>query len=106
MRMCAWCPRNPSAPRCNTLPETRITMLRYVRLRKKKIAGEDEKEIYQKLGMEWIPYELRRNNGEIEAAQKKSLPKLINFGDIRGDLQTQTNWTDGKHSMEEMAKEI
>ena len=72
---------------------------------KKKIAGEDEKEIYQKLGMEWIPYELRRNNGEIEAAQKKSLPKLINFGDIRGDLQTQTNWTDGKHSMEEMAKE-
>ncbi|OGF74512.1 DNA polymerase III [Candidatus Giovannonibacteria bacterium RIFCSPHIGHO2_02_FULL_46_20] len=71
----------------------------------KKVAGEDEKEIYQKLGMDWIPYELRRNNGEIEEAQKKSLPKLISFVDIRGDLQTQTNWTDGEHSMEEMALE-
>ena len=72
---------------------------------KKKIAGEDEKEIYQKLGMDWIPYELRRNDGEIEAAQKNMLPRLVGFGDILGDLQTQTDWTDGEHSMEEMARE-
>lgn len=72
---------------------------------KRRVAGENEEAIYHKLGMDWIPYELRRNNGEIEAAQNKSLLKLIDFGDIRGDLQVQTDWTDGEHSIEEMARE-
>lgn len=71
----------------------------------RKVAGEDEKEIYKKLGMSWIPFELRRNDGEIEAAQKNKIPSLIDFDDVRGDLQTQTDWTDGEHSIEAMARE-
>ncbi len=70
---------------------------------KKIIAGEDEKDVYEKLGLSWIPPELRTNSGEIEAAQKGKLPKLIEYGSLRGDLQIQTNWTDGKNSIEEMA---
>jgi len=72
---------------------------------KKKVAGAVEREIYKMLGIDWIPFELRRNDGEIDAAQKHKLPNLINLGDIRGDLQVQTNWTDGEHSIEEMALE-
>src|SRR3989338_557439 len=69
----------------------------------KFVAGRTEKEIYSKLGLEVMPPELRENIGETEAAQKGKLPKLINYGDLKGDLQIQTNWTDGKNSIEEMA---
>ena len=55
--------------------------------------------------MEWVPPEGRNDTGEIEAAQNRKLPKIIGYGDIRGDLQIQTDWTDGAHSIEEMAKE-
>ena len=71
---------------------------------KKRIAGEDEKEIYEKLGMRWMPPELRTNHGEIEAALAGKLPDLIGYKDIKGDLQVQTDWTDGANSIEEMAK--
>lgn len=71
----------------------------------KIIAGDNEKEIYKKLGMDWIPYELRRNSGEIEAAKIHRLPKLVENRDIRGDLQIQTSWTDGEHTIEQMARE-
>ena len=71
---------------------------------KKLVAGKDEKEIYEKLGMQWMPPELRTNHGEIEAALEGKLPKLIEYGEVRGDLQTQTDWTDGANSIEEMAK--
>lgn len=65
--------------------------------------GLDEALIYKKLGMKCMPPEMRENTGEIEIAQRKKLPKLIDYNSLRGDLQVQTNWTDGKHSIEEMA---
>ncbi len=71
---------------------------------RKQIAGEDEKEIYTKLGLDWIPPELRTNSGEIEAAQKHKLPKLVELKDLKGDLQVHTNWSDGLSSIVEMAK--
>jgi DNA polymerase (family X) len=72
---------------------------------KKLIAGDTEEHIYQTLGMSYIEPELRENTGEIEAAQQHELPRLIGYGDIKGDLQIQTTWTDGEHSMEDMARE-
>lgn len=67
------------------------------------IAGRTEEEIYEKLGLEWIPPELRENMGEIEAAEKGELPKLLELTDIRGDLQMHTTASDGRASIEEMA---
>jgi DNA polymerase (family X) len=71
----------------------------------KQVAGETEEEVYEKLGLEWIPPELRENTGEIEAAQKKKLPQVIGYKDLKGDLQVHTNWTDGANSIEEMAEQ-
>jgi DNA polymerase (family 10) len=71
---------------------------------KEMIAGKDEESVYKKLGLEWMPPEVRTNSGEIEAARTGELPKLIEYGSLRGDLQIQTNWTDGKNSIEEMAR--
>jgi len=71
----------------------------------KRIAGETEEEIYEKLGLQWIPPELRENQGEIQFALEKKLPELIEYGSIKGDLQIQTNWTDGSNSIEEMVEE-
>ncbi|TSC90296.1 MAG: DNA polymerase X family [Parcubacteria group bacterium Gr01-1014_2] len=70
----------------------------------KLIAGKTEEEIYEKLGLEWIPPEIRTNSGEIDASRKKELPKLIEYGSLKGDLQVQTNWTDGSSSIKEMAE--
>jgi DNA polymerase (family 10) len=70
-----------------------------------KIAGRTEEEIYEYLGLTWIPPELRENNGEIEAAKNLKLPKLIEYEDLRGDLQVHTNWSDGANSIKEMAEE-
>lgn len=76
---------------------------------KKLIAGKTEEEIYKALGMKTPPPEIRNDSGEIQAALRQvqgkpgGLPKLINYGDIKGDLQVTTNWTDGENSIEEMA---
>ncbi|TAL19154.1 DNA polymerase/3'-5' exonuclease PolX [Patescibacteria group bacterium] len=70
----------------------------------KHIAGKTEQEIYQKLGLDWIPPELRSAAGEIEAAAKHALPQLIPYGSLKGDLQVQTNWTDGAASIAAMAE--
>jgi DNA polymerase (family 10) len=67
------------------------------------IAGATEEELYAKLGMAYIEPELRENTGEIEAAASGGLPKLIGYGDLVGDLQIQTDWTDGAESIEVMA---
>jgi DNA polymerase (family 10) len=67
------------------------------------LASRTEEEIYAKLGLPWIPPELRENLGEIEAADKDELPKLVELGDIRGDLQMHTTASDGHASIEEMA---
>ncbi len=69
----------------------------------KNLASRTEEEIYAQLGLTWIPPELRENLGEIEAAEKGELPKLVELGDIRGDLQMHTTASDGHASIEEMA---
>jgi DNA polymerase (family 10) len=69
-----------------------------------RVAGETEQEIYQRLGYAWIPPELRENSGELDAAQRGALPKLVEFADIRGDLHMHTTETDGKASLREMAE--
>jgi len=71
---------------------------------KRQIAGRTEEEIYKTLGLAWIPPELRENWGELEAARRGQLPKLIWYGDLKGDLQVHTNWTDGKNFILEMAE--
>ncbi|MBI3019795.1 MAG: DNA polymerase/3'-5' exonuclease PolX [Parcubacteria group bacterium] len=68
------------------------------------IGGKTEKELYEKLGLSYIEPELREMAGEIEAARDGKLPKIIGYDDLKGDLQTQTDWTDGAHSIEEMAR--
>jgi DNA polymerase (family 10) len=69
----------------------------------KRVAGRTEEEVYEKLKLEFIPPELRENTGEIEAAEKHQLPKLIELRDIKGDLQMHTPASDGKNTIEEMA---
>jgi len=71
----------------------------------KRIAGRTEEDVYEKLGLQWIPPELRENKGEVEAAMKHRLPKLIELKDLKGDLQVHSNWTDGSNSIKEMADE-
>ncbi len=70
----------------------------------KMIAGISEEEIYKTLGLQYIPPEMRENWGEIELASKNKIPELIGYKDLKGDLQIQTNWTDGVNSIEEMAE--
>jgi len=67
------------------------------------VCGRSEKEIYAKLGLPFIPPELRENHGEIEAAQKNKLPDLIPYDAIKGDLHMHTRWSDGNNSVEQMA---
>jgi DNA polymerase (family 10) len=67
------------------------------------IACATEEEVYERLGMEWIPPELRENRGELEAAREGRLPDLIELTDIRGDLHMHTTLSDGHASIEEMA---
>src|SRR6476661_6724857 len=61
-----------------------------------------EEEVYEFLGYAWIPPELRENGGELGAARSGELPKLVELGDLRGDLHTHTTWSDGKDSLETM----
>jgi DNA polymerase (family 10) len=69
----------------------------------KVLASRTEEEIYKKLGLELIPPEIRESQGEIEAAEERRLPKLVELDDIKGDLQMHTTASDGKVSVEEMA---
>ena len=68
------------------------------------VAGRTEEEIYQKLGLGYIEPELREDAGEVAAAAEERLPKLVELGDLRGDLQMHTTESDGKNSIEEMAR--
>jgi DNA polymerase (family 10) len=67
------------------------------------VVCKTEEEIYTKLGMRTPPPELRIGGDELAAAQKNTLPDLLPYGSVRGDLQVQTDWTDGSSSIEEMA---
>jgi len=69
-----------------------------------RVGGEREEDIYEILGMEWIPPELREDQGEIECALEKKLPVLVDMKDIRGDLHVHSHWSDGVASIEEMAQ--
>jgi DNA polymerase (family 10) len=68
------------------------------------IASASEEEIYSSLGLDYIEPELREDRGEVEAAQEGNLPQLIKLEDIKGDLHMHTNWSEGSHSIEEMAQ--
>jgi DNA polymerase (family 10) len=67
------------------------------------VAAATEEEIYAALGMDWMPPEIRENLGEIEAAARHALPRLIEKADIRGDVHMHTHATDGHNSIREMA---
>jgi DNA polymerase (family 10) len=68
------------------------------------VAGRTEEELYSALGLSYIEPELRENSGEIEAAAKGNLPSLVEHSDLKGDLQVQTDWSDGSDSIETMAR--
>lgn len=68
-----------------------------------RVAGRTEKEIYKKLELAYVEPELRENRGELEAARKGDLPKLVTQKEIRGDLHSHTDATDGRNTLEEMA---
>jgi DNA polymerase (family 10) len=68
----------------------------------KRVAGRTEEEVYDTLGLPWIPPEMREHRGEIAVAADGNLPTLITLEDIRGDLQMHSTWSDGKNSIEEM----
>jgi len=68
------------------------------------VAGATEDSIYEALGLEFIPPELREDSGEIEAARTRQIPRLVSLGDIRGDLHVHTEWSDGLGSIEAMAQ--
>jgi DNA polymerase (family 10) len=70
----------------------------------KMIAGETEEGIYKALGMEWMPPEMREDQGEIESALEGKLPKIIDYKDIKGDLHCHSNWEAGANSIEEIAE--
>ena len=66
------------------------------------VAGATEEDVYGALGLPWFSPELREDRGEIEAADGEGLPELIEPGDLRGDLQMHSNWSDGRNTIEEM----
>src|SRR5215472_2501293 len=66
------------------------------------IASATEEEVYQRLGMDWVPPPMREDTGEVQAAQRHELPTLIQISDIKGDLHSHTNLTDGVATLEEM----
>ena len=66
------------------------------------IGGRTEKDVFEAVGLPWIPPEVRENRGEIEAARAGRLPELVELADIRGDLQMHTDATDGKNTLAEM----
>ncbi|WP_049985847.1 DNA polymerase/3'-5' exonuclease PolX [Halobellus rufus] len=67
-----------------------------------RIAGETEESMYAALDLPLIPPEIREGTGEIDAAREGTLPDLLEEGDVRGDLHTHTDWSDGRASIEEM----
>ena len=71
----------------------------------KLVASRTEEDVYKHLGLDFVPPELRTDSGEIEAAAQHHLPSLIGYEDLKGDLQVQTNWTDGRASIAEMVHE-
>jgi len=70
---------------------------------KRRIAGATEEEVYKKLGLAYVPPEMREDRGEIALAKANKIPKLVSVKDIRGDLHCHSDWTDGTASIADMA---
>lgn len=70
-----------------------------------RIAGASEVDVFRLVDLPYIPPELRENWGEIEAAQKGTLPRLLELSMIKGDLHAHSKWSDGLHTIEEMVEE-
>lgn len=70
----------------------------------KRIAGATEEEVYNTLGLQWIPPEMRENAGEIELGRQDKVPKLVEYGSLKGDLQVHSENSDGTATIEEMAR--
>jgi DNA polymerase (family 10) len=71
---------------------------------KRRIAGATEEEVYKKLGLAFVPPELREDRGEVALAKTNRLPRLVTLSDIRGDLHVHSDWTDGSATIEAMAE--
>ncbi|HHY00549.1 MAG TPA: DNA polymerase/3'-5' exonuclease PolX, partial [Methanothermobacter sp.] len=70
-----------------------------------RLAGKTENDVFKALGLEYILPELRENTGEIKAAQKGKLPRLVKYEDIKGDLHLHSTWSDGNATLLELAQE-
>ena len=70
-----------------------------------RVAGATEAEVYEAVGLPWMPPELRENAGEIEAALDGTLPALVELGDLRGDLHAHTDWSDGRLPLARLVEE-
>ena len=70
----------------------------------KRIAGSTEEDIYEKLGFEWIPPEMREQKGELDLAAANKIPSLITLKDIKGDMQMHSTWSDGTMDIEDLAR--
>jgi DNA polymerase (family 10) len=70
----------------------------------KYVVGKNEEEVYHKLGLIYIEPELRENRGEIEAAMKDKLPRLVDYNDIKGDFHVHSTWSDGSDSIDAIAR--
>ena len=71
---------------------------------RRMIAGKNEKEVYKAIGLDLIAPEMRENQGEIELAREKKLPKIIGYNDVKGDLHCHSNWDGGINSIEKIAQ--
>lgn len=69
-----------------------------------RVGGRTEEEIYERLGLECMPPEIREDTGEIEAAARGRLPNLVELADVRGDFHTHSSYSDGRDSLEAMAQ--
>jgi DNA polymerase (family 10) len=69
----------------------------------RRVAGATEEEVYRAIGLAFVPPEIREDGGEVEAARENRLPALVVLDDIRGDLQLHTTWSDGAHSVADLA---
>jgi DNA polymerase (family X) len=69
-----------------------------------RVAGETEEDVYAAVGLAWIAPELREDGGEIDAAREGRLPRLVERGDLRGDLHDHTEWSDGHHPLERLVE--
>ena len=70
----------------------------------KSIAGATEEEVYKTLGIQWMPPEMRENTGEIELGREGKIPKLVDYGSLKGDLQVHSENSDGTATIEEMVR--